>query len=57
MKIIYCTYLLLGVFLHSDARKIGNDKIVNGEDAVLGQFPYQVVWVKEIDGAFNGGQD
>ena len=38
MKIFYLIYLL-GIFLPSNAKRI-----VNGEDAVLGQFPYQVLW-------------
>ena len=38
MKTFYLIYLL-GLFLPSNAKRI-----VNGEDAVLGQFPYQVLW-------------
>ena len=52
MKTFYLIYLL-GIFLPSnDARKIINEKIVNGEDAVLGQFPYQVLWAMESNGDF-----
>jgi len=51
MKTFYLIYLL-GIFLPSNARKIINEKIVNGEDAVLGQFPYQVLWAMESNGAF-----
>ena len=51
MKTFYLIYLL-GIFLPSNARKIINEKIVNGEEAVLGQFPYQVLWAMESDGAF-----
>ena len=51
MKTFYLIYLL-GIFLPSNARKIINEKIVNGEEAVLGQFPYQVLWAMESNGAF-----
>ena len=46
MKTFYLIYLL-GIFLPSNAKRI-----VNGEDAVLGQFPYQVLWAMESNGAF-----
>ena len=46
MKTFYLIYLL-GIFLPSNAKRI-----VNGEDAVLGQFPYQVLWAMESDGDF-----
>ena len=54
MKTFYIIYLL-GIFLPSNAKRI-----VNGEDAVLGQFPYQVLWAMESDGDFYvncGGSD
>ena len=51
MKTFYLIYLL-GIFRPSNARKIINEKIVNGEDAVLGQFPYQVLWAMESNGDF-----
>ena len=46
MKTFYLIYLL-GIFLPSNSKRI-----VNGEDAVLGQFPYQVLWAMESDGDF-----
>ena len=54
MKIAYLIVIyLLGIFLPSNARKIGNDKIVNGEDAELGQFPYQVLWAIDNQNQFS----
>ena len=47
MKIINFLYFWV-FFQNYDARKIGNDRIVNGDEAVLGQFPYQVLWAKGV---------
>ena len=43
MKIIILIFLS-GVFQFSDGNPTGDIKIVNGEDAELGQFPHQVLW-------------
>ena len=43
MKII-ALILLSGVFQFSNGNPTGEIRIVGGEDAVLGQFPYQVLW-------------
>ena len=49
MKII--TLILLSeVFLFSYGNSAGEVRIVGGEDAVLGQFPHQVLWAHSIDG-------
>ena len=45
---------LSGVFQFSNGNPTGDIKIVNGEDAVLGQFPYQVLWALEGN-VFCGG--
>ena len=38
---------LSGIFLQSNGEEnVGDDKIVGGEDAVLGQFPHQVLWTR-----------
>ena len=43
MKII--VYLsFFEVFQFSNGNPSGDDRIVNGEDAALGQFPHQVLW-------------
>ena len=46
MRIFFLIFFL-GFFYQSDGRTIDNIKIVNGEDAVQGQFPYQVLWAIE----------
>ena len=46
MKLIFLLFLS-GVFQISNGNPTGDIKIVNGEDAVLGQFPYQVLWAYE----------
>ena len=43
MKII-ALILLFGVFQFSNGNPTGEVRIVGGEDAVLGQFPHQVLW-------------
>jgi len=43
MKIIALLFLF-GVFQFSNGNPTNDDRIVNGEDAVLGQFPHQVLW-------------
>ena len=43
MKIIALIFLF-GVFQFSNGNPTNDDRIVNGEDAVLGQFPHQVLW-------------
>ena len=47
MKIIVLI-LVVGIFQFSNGTQTGDIKIVGGEDAVLGQFPHQVLW------AYNG---
>ena len=47
MKIIVLIFVV-GFFQFSNGNPTGNIKIVGGEDAVLGQFPHQVLW------AYNG---
>jgi len=46
MKIIALLFLF-GVFQFSNGNQTGDDKIVNGEDAELGQFPHQVLWARD----------
>ena len=53
MKIIDLI-LLSGVFQFSIGNPTGEVRIVGGEDAVLGQFPHQVLWAYEGD-VFCGG--
>ena len=43
MKIIALLFLF-GVFQFSNGNPTNDDRIVNGEDAELGQFPHQVLW-------------
>ena len=43
MKLIFLLFLS-GVYKFSNGNPTGDIKIVNGEDAVLGQFPHQVLW-------------
>ena len=43
MEIIFLI-LLFGVFQFSNGNPTGEVRIVGGEDAVLGQFPHQVLW-------------
>ena len=53
MKII-ALILLFGVFQFSNGNQTGEVRIVGGEDAVLGQFPHQVLWAN-ISNVFCGG--
>ena len=46
MKLIFLLSLS-GVFQFSNGNPTSDFKIVNGEDAVLNQFPYQVLWAFE----------
>ena len=46
MKLLFLLFLS-GVYQFSNGNPTGDIKIVNGEDAVLGQFPYQVLWAFE----------
>ena len=46
MKIIALLFLF-GVFQFSNGNPTGESKIVNGEDAELGQFPHQVLWASD----------
>ena len=46
MKLIFLLFLS-GVYQCSNGNPTGDFKIVNGEDAVLSQFPYQVLWAFE----------
>ena len=48
MKIIVVFIFLVGTFQFSNGNPTGENKIVGGEDAVLGQYPHQVLW------AYNG---
>ena len=48
MKIIVLVFVV-GVSQFSNGNPTGDNKIVGGEDAELGQFPHQVLW------AYNGG--
>ena len=43
IKIIALLFLF-GVFQFSNGNPTNDDRIVNGEDAELGQFPHQVLW-------------
>ena len=55
MKII-ALILLSGVFQFSNGNPTGEVRIVGGEDAVLGQFPHQVLWAnREYGDVFCGG--
>ena len=55
MKIIAFLFLF-GVFQFSNGNPTNDDKIVNGKDAVLGQFPHQVLWARDAHGSvFCGG--
>ena len=55
MKII-ALILLSGVFQFSNGNPTGEVRIVGGEDAVLGQFPHQVLWANsEYGDVFCGG--
>jgi len=49
MKIIVLI-LLSGVFQFSNGNPTGEVRIVGGEDAVLGQFPHQVLWARSVNG-------
>ena len=54
MKIITVLISLSGVFQFSYGNPTG--KIVGGEDAVLGQFPHQILWAYgDYDNVFCGG--
>ena len=53
MKFIAFIFLF-GVFEFSNGNRIADIKIVGGEDAVLGQFPHQVLWAYN-DNVFCGG--
>ena len=53
MKII-ALILLFGVFQFSNGNPTGEVRIVGGEDAVLGQFPHQVLWAYNSN-VFCGG--
>ena len=53
MKII-ALILLFGVFQFSNGNQTGEVRIVGGEDAVLGQFPHQVLWAYNSN-VFCGG--
>merc|ERR1719210_1900065 len=44
MKLIIAFLFLCGIFQFSNGNQTDGNKIVNGEDAVLGQFPHQVLW-------------
>ena len=46
---IFVLILLSGVFQFSIGNPTGEVRIVGGEDAVLGQFPHQVLWAHSID--------
>ena len=48
MKFMVVLTFLVGTFQFSNGNQTGENKIVGGEDAVLGQFPHQVLW------AYNG---
>ena len=55
MKIIVLIFLF-GAFQFSNGNPTGDNKIVGGEDAVLGQFPHQVLWARGENGdVFCGG--
>ena len=51
MKII-ALILLSEVFQFSNGNPTGEVRIVGGEDAVLGQFPHQVLWTHSINGIY-----
>ena len=53
MKIIAFLFFF-EVFQFSNGNPSGDDRIVNGEDAALGQFPHQVLWAY-IGSVFCGG--
>ena len=46
MKII-APFFFFAVFHFSKGNPSGDDRIVNGEDAKLGQFPHQVLWARD----------
>ena len=46
MKIIALLFLF-GVFQISNGNPTNDDRIVNGKDAELGQFPHQVLWARD----------
>ena len=47
---IFVLILLSGVFQFSNGNPTGKVRIVGGEDAVLGQFPHQVLWARSVNG-------
>ena len=47
---IFVLILLSGVFQFSNGNPTGEVRIVGGEDAVLGQFPHQVLWARSVNG-------
>ena len=49
MEIIFLI-LLFAVFQFSNGNPTGEVRIVGGEDAVLGQFPHQVLWARTVNG-------
>ena len=55
MKIIALLFIF-AFFQFSNGNPSGDDRIVNGEDAKLGQFPHQVLWASDSYGSvFCGG--
>ena len=55
MKII-TLFFFFEVFQFSNGNPSGDDRIVNGKDAVPGQFPHQVLWARNAYGSvFCGG--
>ena len=55
MNIFIVLILLYGVFQFSSGNPTGDIKIVGGEDAVLGQFPHQVLWAYKRRNLMCGG--
>ena len=55
MNIFIVLILLYGVFQFSNGNPTGDIKIVGGEDAVLGQFPHQVLWAYKRRNLMCGG--
>ena len=53
MKHFIVLILLSGVFQFSNGNPTGDIKILGGEDAVLGQFPHQVLWVELVSKELN----
>ena len=47
IKIIALLFFF-GIFQFSSGNPTNDDRIVNGEDAKLGQFPHQVLWVNTV---------